>query len=220
MSAPSRPAGKRLVLWRHGRTEWNATGRFQGHADVDLDLTGQEQARAAAARLAALRPDLVVASDLSRARDTAGPLCRLLDLPLRLDRDLRETDVGAWSGRTLGEVLAEDGATYAAWRAGDVDVRAGGAESRRALAHRVVAAVERVLSATPPDGLAVVVTHGGSARVAVATLIGLPPDHWHALGGLGNSAWSVLEQRRSSPGWVLVEHNAGTLPEPVTVQEG
>ncbi|MER7168943.1 histidine phosphatase family protein, partial [Micromonospora sp. NPDC000207] len=60
----------RLIVWRHGNTEWNAAGRVQGQTDVPLNDRGRDQARAAAPLLAALRPDAIVSSDLSRAADT------------------------------------------------------------------------------------------------------------------------------------------------------
>jgi probable phosphoglycerate mutase len=60
-----------------------------------------------------------------------------------------------------------------------------------------------------------VVTHGGTARAVIGRMLGLPVELWHSLGGLANCSWSVLEERWSG-GWRLTEHNAGTLPEPVT----
>ena len=68
---------RRVIIWRHGRTEWNLAGRVQGQTDVPLDEVGREQARSAAARLASLQPTRIVTSDLSRARDTADELGRL-----------------------------------------------------------------------------------------------------------------------------------------------
>jgi ribosome silencing factor RsfS/YbeB/iojap len=89
LSEPSRPV--RLVLWRHGQTVWNAERRFQGQSDIPLDEVGQAQAERAARLLAALRPDLIVSSDLSRAAQTAAPLSRLTGLEVTLDKDLRGT---------------------------------------------------------------------------------------------------------------------------------
>lgn len=90
-----RPASRRLVLWRHGRTEWNAVGRAQGHANVSLDDVGRAQAERTAPALASYTPSLVWSSDLARARETAGALMDLLPaLELQLDPRLREYNVG------------------------------------------------------------------------------------------------------------------------------
>ena len=82
------------MLWRHGQTVWNAERRFQGQSDIALDDVGQAQAERAARLLAALRPDLIVSSDLSRAAQTAAPLSRLTGLAVTLDKDLRERSGG------------------------------------------------------------------------------------------------------------------------------
>ena len=70
----------RLIVWRHGNTDWNAANRVQGQTDVPLNELGRDQARAAAPLLAALRPDAIVASDLSRAAETAAALAALTGL--------------------------------------------------------------------------------------------------------------------------------------------
>jgi broad specificity phosphatase PhoE len=72
----------------------------------------------------------------------------------------------------------------------------------------------------PPGETLVVVTHGGSARGAIGSLLDLPMDRWAVIGGLSNCCWSVLEETSfSESGWRLVEHNAGTLPTPVLSDE-
>ncbi|HEY9377765.1 MAG TPA: histidine phosphatase family protein, partial [Jiangellaceae bacterium] len=68
------------------------------------------------------------------------------------------------------------------------------------------------------DGLAVLTTHGGAARLGIAALIGMPLERFTNIGGLSNGSWSML--RDTDQGWVLVEHNAGTLPTPVVIEEG
>jgi broad specificity phosphatase PhoE len=220
----SSAAPRRLVLWRHGRTAWNAEDRFQGHTDVDLDDVGRDQAARAAAVLAALRPASITSSDLSRARDTAAALSAVTGVPVDLDARLRETYGGTWQGCTLTEIRAVDAEAYDQWRyASHVDIPAGGGETRSALAARVVPAALDAVGAAPPGATVVVVTHGGSVRAAIGTLLALPMDNWSAIAGLANCCWSVLEERPASPyapaGWRLLEHNAGTLPQPVMGDE-
>ena len=218
-SAPDQPdrhaysaPGRRVVIWRHGQTEWNVEGRFQGQTDVPLDAVGQDQARRAARLLAALRPHSIASSDLSRAADTARELSALTGLPVELDAGLRETYAGTWQGLTDNEILQKFPEEFAAWKH-DHSVRRGGGELEIEVADRVVPAILRALDRVPPRGTLVVVSHGGSSRVAIGRLLGLPPIHWSSLGGLSNCCWSVLGE--ASRGWRLLEHNAGSLPEPV-----
>jgi len=91
---------RQVVLWRHGRTEWNVAGRVQGQSDVPLDDIGREQARDAASRLATLRPHRIVSSDLVRASETAEILAELTSQEVELDIRLREMDFGAREGLT------------------------------------------------------------------------------------------------------------------------
>ena len=217
------PEPRRLVIWRHGRTQWNAEQRFQGQTDVDLDEVGIAQAERAAGMLASLRPSVIVSSDLRRARNTAEPLARLLGMSVEEDPDLRETFAGAWEGLTRSELEQLPGPSIAQW-AVDSDVRPGvTGETRREVATRVVAAVERAMVRIPDAGCLVVVTHGGAARAGIGALLGLPPEHWAMLGVLSNASWSVLIESRNldvgGPPWRLAEYNAGTLPEPALADD-
>ncbi len=211
-----------VVLWRHGQTTWNAEGRFQGQTDVSLDSLGRAQARRTAPLLARLEPDLLVSSDLSRAHHTAQALADVTGLTVDLDSDLRETHGGVFQGLTGAEIRQQYPLDWAAWASGDPHHRPPGGESRTDVAARMLAAVLRAAGRIVGDGLVVLATHGGAARLAVAQLIGLPLNRVGSLGVISNTAWTMLERRRG-PGadeWVLIEHNARTLPAPVTIEEG
>jgi glucosyl-3-phosphoglycerate phosphatase len=205
--------GRRIVLWRHGQTEWNMEGRLQGQTDVPLDKVGREQAQTAARLLQWLQPSVIVSSDLSRAVDTARALATLVGLEVTLDKGLRETFVGTWQGLTDAEIKVRFPEEYAAWREDHAHQRRGGGEIESEVAARAVAAIERALETVPNRGTLVVVTHGGTARVTIGRLLGLPEQFSGALGGLSNCSWSVLGEGHR--GWRLLEHNAGSLPEPV-----
>lgn len=208
---------RRIVVWRHGQTQWNFDGRFQGQSDVELDGTGIEQAGSAARVLAALKPAAIVSSDLGRARATADALSVLTGLPVALDERLRETYLGSWQGKTRTQVEQEFPGEAIAWLAGGLE-RRGGGEHMTEVADRAVAAVLDAVCKLPERSTLVAVTHGGAGRVLLAQLMGLPPEQWKVLGGLSNCCWSVLAERPggdTGPRWVLVEHNAGTLPQPV-----
>ncbi|MCX3064348.1 histidine phosphatase family protein [Streptomyces beihaiensis] len=209
-SAPRR--GRRVVLWRHGQTSWNLERRFQGSTDIELTATGVAQAKRAARLLASLKPDAIVASDLSRAAATAAELATLTGLDVAHDEALRETYAGQWQGLTHEEIIARFGDQYAAWKRGE-PVRRGGGELETEVADRAAPVVLRHVDKLPDDGLLVVVSHGGTIRTTIGRLLGLDAHHWEGLGGLSNCCWSVLGE--SDRGWRLLEHNAGTLPEPV-----
>ncbi|MGV1036115.1 MAG: histidine phosphatase family protein [Candidatus Nanopelagicales bacterium] len=220
-------------MWRHGRTAWNAARRFQGHSNVPLDEVGRAQAAAAAPTLASMGPSMIISSDLERARHTADSLGHLVDLPVRVDPRLRETHAGAWEGLDRAALERDFGEELAAWAAGS-DLAPGGGERRSEVAARMLTAIDEALADVPAGGALVVATHGGSARAAIGSMLGLPTDHWGILGVLTNCAWCVLAETKGSansladlrtgpterfpdvpptPQWRLVEYNARTLPE-------
>jgi probable phosphoglycerate mutase len=203
------PPVPRLLVWRHGRTEWNAHGRFQGQLDPPLDDEGRAQATRTAPQLADLLADrrtAVVASDLQRARETAGVLAALLGVPLQVDARLREHGLGCWEGLTREEVAERHPEQYADWLAGR-PVRGRGGESADSVAARALAAV----AALPPVDVAVLVTHGGTAGRLIEMLLGLGVDQRRIFGPLGNCAWSELTVQGSR--WRLMRHNVAA-PRP------
>ena len=196
----------RLVLWRHGETRWNVEDRFQGQSDIPLDPNGVEQAERAARLLASLRPAAIFASDLSRATATAAPLARITGLPVTFEKDLRERHGGAWEGLTGPEIRERYPAEFLTWSPPD-------GETAAAVADRVAASLERIAEGLPAGSLAVVVSHGAALRLGMSKLMAMPEELWGAIGPLSNCSWSVIGLRRGA--WRLIEHNAGTLPEPV-----
>ncbi|MFD7228119.1 histidine phosphatase family protein [Streptomyces sp. NPDC059881] len=204
--------GRRIVLWRHGQTAWNLERRFQGSTDIDLTETGVGQARRSARLLASLKPDAIIASDLKRAAATASQLAAITGHEITYDAALRETYAGAWQGLTHEEIVELYGEQYAAWKRGE-PVRRGGGELETEVADRAAPVVVRHADDLPDGGTLVVVSHGGTIRTTIGRLLGLEAHHWEGLGGLSNCCWSVLGE--GARGWRLLEHNAGTLPEPV-----
>jgi len=150
----------RILLARHGETEWNRVGRWQGQADPPLNDTGRQQARVLAAQLEDDGIAAVFSSDLRRARETAGIVAERLGLPLTEEPALREIDVGSWSGLTREEVRDRYPEGFARWLAGEIG---HDGETREELSRRVVAAVERI-AAAHVDEHVLVVTHGGAIR--------------------------------------------------------
>ena len=212
---------QRIVIWRHGQTDWNIENRFQGHSDISLNSVGVSQAKRSAAILAGMAPTKIISSDLDRAFKTATELANIVNLKIIKDPDLRETNGGNWEGKTGEENRKNDYERFVKWIDG-TDEKAGEIGERRSeVAERALAAIERAL--IDFDGTLIVVTHGGTARCALGKILNLPQAEWSVIGGLSNAAWSIVE-RGVNPldhrdKWVLVEHNSGSLPEIVYGEE-
>jgi broad specificity phosphatase PhoE len=204
----------RLIVWRHGRTEWNLQDKVQGQADIPLDPVGQEQAKAAAARLASLAPTRLFSSDLKRAAATAGELAALTGLKIEYDEALREINVDDWAGMTMEELAAIHPEAAARIRAGEPQRRGTNGETVEEVAERFAPALVRAVESAEPSDTVVVAAHGLAARVGICRFLGIPQEHWPAFGGLSNCNWvSLLPGRRGR--WRIEEWNAGSLPEPV-----
>jgi len=201
----------RIVLWRHGRTEWNVTGRFQGQLDPPLDEVGRAEIARSAPLLAAGLPrggTVVLSSDLQRAIDTATALTHILGIHLLPEPRLREHGMGSWEGLTRDEVAARFPDQYAAWLAGQPVVDRGG-EDPAAVGERAVAA----LADLPAAEVAVVVTHGGTAGRLMERLLGLHPSQRRLFAPLANCAWSELVVQGNR--WRLRRHNLAPFPDAV-----
>jgi probable phosphoglycerate mutase len=188
---------RRLVLLRHGQTEYNAGSRMQGQLDTDLSDLGRMQAVAAAEVLAKRQPLLIVSSDLRRALDTALALSERAGLPVSVDTRLRETHLGDWQGMTHLEVDALAPGARLAWR-DDARWAPHGGESRIDVAERSLPVVADLVAGQPEWGVdeadrpVVLVAHGGLIAALTAALLRLPVDNWPILGGMGNASWVQL----------------------------
>jgi probable phosphoglycerate mutase len=203
----------RLIVWRHGRTEWNLQDKIQGQADIPLDSVGVAQARDAAARLASLAPTRLFASDLQRAAATAGELAVLTGLKVEYDEALREIDVDDWAGLTMSELAAINPEAEARIRSGESQRRGSNGETVEEVALRFSEALSRIATQGTSEDTIVIATHGLAARVGICLFLGIPQPNWPAFGGLSNCNWVSLLPGRH--GWRIEEWNAGSLPEPV-----
>jgi broad specificity phosphatase PhoE len=203
---------KRLVLLRHGRTEWNRVGRAQGHADVCLDQVGLAQAKNAARHLATYDPVLAWSSDLCRARETAEQLTASTGLDVGYDKRLREYDVGIRQGLTFVEFEQQFPELYAGFKRGEgLDVP--GAETHAEVAERMIGVLNAAVETLGEHDTGVIVGHGASLRTGMLAFFGLPLDKGSILAGMANGAWAVLEQHPHR-GWQIMDYNAQTIPEP------
>ena len=188
---------RRLLLLRHGQTEYNATSRMQGQLDTDLSDLGRAQAVAAAEVLAKRQPLVIVSSDLRRALDTATTLGDQAGMTVSVDERLRETHLGDWQGLTHHEVDDIAPGARLAWR-DDARWAPHNGESRVDVANRSLPVVAEQLRNLPEWGVdevdrpVVLVAHGGLIAALTAALLDLPVDNWPVLGGMGNASWVQL----------------------------
>lgn len=157
-----------VTLWlvRHGQTDWNLEGRYQGQTDLPLNATGLAEAERAAALLAGQPIDAIYTSDLRRAEQTAAAIARACGIPYRVEARLREIDLGEWEGELFADIKARHPELIEARRRDPLDFRAPGAESLREVAERVCEATDAI-AARHPGETVVIVSHG----VALAPLI-------------------------------------------------
>lgn len=187
----------RVVLIRHGETDWNRDRRIQGQTDTPLSALGRRQALAIGQRLKRERFTAIYASDLQRAWDTAqaigqATLAERSDAPQPVaDRRLREMDFGEWEGKTSAEIAASHPEAHARSKHRDADFRIPGGESFRDLYERTVAAVTSLVDAHP-GGTLCVVAHGG--------ILDMMYRHTHSIAldqprvfSLYNAAYNCLE---------------------------
>ena len=168
-----------IIIIRHGETEWNKTGRFQGHSDVPLSAEGRTQAAALGKNLAVDHVDMIYASDLTRAMETAAPLAQRFGLEVISDPQLRELNFGAWEGRNFNDVNAENPNAmknfYTDPEQADIPESEPFPEFQRRIAGRV-----REIVAQERGKRIVIVSHGASIRILLADLLSMPiRSIWH-----------------------------------------
>jgi probable phosphoglycerate mutase len=197
----------RVLLIRHGQSEWNADGRWQGQADPPLTDLGRAQAFHAARALGVV--DAIVASDLQRAAETAVVISNELGVgPLVLDPDLRERDAGAWSGLTRKEI--DEG--WPGYLDGEPRRRPDGWEPDEVLLGRASVALARIHQLVA-GGEAIAVTHGGLIYVLEGHF-GAPFERIPNLGGrwieVDDSGLVALGDRV-----LLIDEDEVTIPDQI-----
>ena len=207
--------GRTLIIWRHGQTDHNASGIWQGQLDTALSERGREQAQTAAAALAVYSPSVIVSSDLQRAADTARTLASRVGLQVQYDERLREIHAGLWQGMTAGDVAEQFPVEQAALLAGEDIQRGVHGESMGQVAERTRAAVDDLLVDLAPGECAVIATHGVAGRTVVAGLVGLDQHTaWQSFAGLHNCHWAEVHEYARA--WRIAAWNCGADPVSAT----
>lgn len=206
---------ERVLLIRHGQTDWNVAGRWQGTIPIGLNAEGRRQAQSLADHLRGRPIRTVVSSDLPRAFDTAAALAAAMGVQVQADERLREFAMGVFQGNTRSEIEARYQAEWAAFRADYWDYSIPGGESRRDLQNRVYAAWLDLVSVAPGP-VAALVSHGGSIRVLLMRLF--PDDELVHHTHIDNTSMTTLEKIGTS--WRLLELNAVNHLLPPLDEEG
>jgi broad specificity phosphatase PhoE len=181
-----------FLFARHGETADNRRLVFQGQSGKALNALGRAQAKRLAERMRLHRPDVIIASDLERAHETAKIVGEAVDLEPELDPELREVDVGAWTGKSHEEIQDLYPDEWNAWSSG-IDIRRGGGETYGELSERIERAVVRA-AANHPGRRVLLVSHGGSIKAYVAKMLGVSAEGMRALAGVGNCGLTAIER--------------------------
>ncbi|MFY9488320.1 MAG: histidine phosphatase family protein [Solirubrobacterales bacterium] len=207
----------RLLLVRHGESEWNADGRLQGQADPPLSSLGRVQAAHMASRLADESIDLVVASDLQRAMDTASALAAAIGMAITPREDLREVDLGSWTGVSRAEIEAADPEAWRRWRIEGIEGWDNGERYAEAMG-RVGGAITELAGRW--DGKTVVaVTHGGCIRLATCHLLGMPAAELGRIMSIGNASITEFLVEADGGGRIVRLNDTAHLIEATTADD-
>ncbi|WP_231512194.1 histidine phosphatase family protein [Paucibacter sp. KBW04] len=211
-------APTQILAIRHGETDWNCSGRYQGQTDIALNAQGLAQALQTAQALADEDLAAIYTSDLARAQQTAQRLADVKCLPLQIEPALREQHFGVFQGLRADEIALRWPEAHACWHRREPDFGPEGGESRRAFHRRCLTAIERQAAQHPGQTIAIV-CHGGVLDCLYRAATGLAldaPRSW----ALENAAISRLRYDASGfaiLAWGLTEHLSGAqrdeLPE-------
>jgi broad specificity phosphatase PhoE len=179
-----------FCLVRHGQTDWNLEGRYQGQSDILLNEKGLRQARALAKQLKSYHFSAIYTSDLRRAWETAKTIAETLGLQFRTDRRLREINQGEWEGQFVDIIRNQ---YIELWKQRTTDpagIRPPGGETVQEVAERVYEALDEI-SRDHPDGPVLIISHGLAIATVVCRMRGIP---------IGQ-AYSVIPEN-AEPVWV------------------
>jgi alpha-ribazole phosphatase len=169
-----------LWLVRHGQTDWNVEGRYNGQEDTPLNETGIRQAQEAAARLAGETFAAVYSSDLQRAYRTAQIITTRLGLPIQVDTRLREIHQGEFQGLLVSEIAERFAVVMQQWHASPATAHAPGGETVVQVSARVAAAADDIARAHPGERV-LVVSHGMALATLIARVRGVPYERVYTL---------------------------------------
>jgi len=173
----------RLVLIRHGETDWNAEGRWQGQADIPLNTQGVSASERLAQELVSYPLDAIYSSDLIRARQTAQALARAKSMHVKLEPRLREIDQGEWQGLLINQIQSLYTDVYLKRLQDPWQVAPPGGETALQVRNRVIEAVDEILTCFP-GGTVAIISHGFTLAMIRVHFQSLPLERiWEMIPG-------------------------------------
>jgi broad specificity phosphatase PhoE len=179
----------KILLIRHGQTDWNLSKRWQGHTDTPLNAAGRAEAKSLASRLASWPIQAIYSSDLSRAFETAETVGRIHELEPVPNPSLRERNGGLFEGLTSEEMMSRYGDLWQKVRLEGAAPPDG--ESDIQVAERIIQAFEHYRD-QHQDQMIAIVSHGGTLKSLMSFILGFPLGHQASIGLLGNTALSII----------------------------
>ena len=181
----------RLILVRHGETEWNWQNRIVGHTEIALNETGRKQAALLAQALRNEQPSAIYASPLQRTRETAAEISRVLGVQVKFDDALKEIAAGDIDGLTFEEVAERHSDFFQHWMRGDPSLRLPGGESFMDLRNRTWPFLQHIVS-EHIDGEIIVVSHTLAIMSIIAAALGMATSDFRRI-RLNIASISILE---------------------------
>ncbi len=181
-----------LILVRHGETDWNVEGRYQGQADPPLNEHGREQARKTAAEIAGLRPDVIYSSPLRRAWETAQIIAEAAGIDRVIPEPrLKEISQGEWEGMLVTDIEKEFPEEFRLWRERPWSLKLPGRESLEELEKRVMDAVSEIVAKHRGQKV-VIVSHKQPIAIIKIHFQGIPKERiWDILPP--NGGWEIIQ---------------------------
>jgi len=162
----------KLLLTRHGQTDWNIAGRYQGHSDIPLNQMGQSQAVKIAQRFSQETIHAIYTSDLSRAAHTAQAIADFHQLEIKKDLRWRELSFGDWEGMTYKEMSTHSPDLFSKWMLDSMNISTPNGETLAQLAERAKAALDEI-KRIHKDQTVLVVSHSGAIQSLLSTVLGV-----------------------------------------------
>ena len=202
----------RFYLLRHGETEWNKLGKFQGLTDVSLNERGLSQARDSARAALIWQPSALYASSLTRTVQVAEEIRRATGLPMVSDPGLRELSLGDLEGVTGAEMRAGWPEVYENWRSNPADVAMPNGESLTQLQERAWKVIQEIEHAHAEDSGVVVVSHNFTIRTIICAILDIPLYNFHRM-SLGLGALCTFDSDGNGRRLVTYNCNSHLSPE-------
>ena len=192
----------KIMLVRHGLTEWNNLGKMQGSTDVHLSQDGLHQARLLAAHCPFHTADAIYSSPLSRAETTAMILSNKFNLHVEIVPELRETNFGDWEGKFLRDIAKEDPINFEKFFMQPAELKIPNAETFQQTQLRAMDAVQKIIAkhSAEKNSQIIIVSHGAVNRAILCSFLDMPLNKMWSIAQF-NTAVNIL--REDDGNWIL-----------------